>query len=151
MKFYKSIRNISMVYPDLQPTLFSTSKEEALDLAKTSVSHAKLWYNQNYLSFDISKINELQHYELLELRFISELFKSELELEIIDKLLVKLSKPYAYNYNTIYFNIFSNSWEYFPNNIEEEEIVESYLENLDAEYDREKIEEFINNLQEKLN
>lgn len=139
-----------MVYPNLQPTLFSTSKEEALDLAKTSVSHAKLWYNQNYLSFDISKVNELQHYELLELVFISELFKSELELEIINQLLLKLPKPFAYDYNTIYFNIFTNSWEYFPNNIEEEEIVERYLENLDAEDDREKIEEHINNLQEKL-
>ena len=139
-----------MVYPNLQPTLFSTSKEEALDLAKTSVSHAKLWYNQNYLSFDISKVNELQHYELLELVFISELFKSELELEIINQLLLKLPKPFAYDYNTIYFNIFTISWEYFPNNIEEEEIVERYLENLDAEDDREKIEELINNLQEKL-
>ena len=139
-----------MVYPNLQPTLFSTSKEEALDLAKTSVSHAKLWYNQNYLSFDISKVNELQHYELLELVFISELFKSELELEIINQLLLKLPKPFAYDYNTIYFNIFTNSWEYFPNNIEEEEIVERYVENLDAEDDREKIEELINNLQEKL-
>jgi len=139
-----------MVYPNLQPTLFSTSKEEALDLAKTSVSHAKLWYNQNYLSFDISIINELQHHELLELVFISELFKSELELEIINHLLLKLPKPFAYDYNTIYFNIFTNSWEYFPNNIEEEEIVERYVENLDAEDDREKIEELINNLQEKL-
>lgn len=139
-----------MVYPNLELTLFSTPKERALDLAKTSVSHAKLWYNQNYLSFDISKVNELQHYELLELVFISELFKSELELEIINQLLLKLPKPFAYDYNTIYFNIFTNSWEYFPNNIEEEEIVERYVENLDAEDDREKIEELINNLQEKL-
>lgn len=139
-----------MVYPNLQPTLFSTSKEEALDLAKTSVSHAKLWYNQKYLSFDISKVIELHHHELLELVFISELFKSELELEIINQLLLKLPKPFAYDYNTIYFNIFTNSWEYFPNNIEEEEIVERYVENLDAEDDREKIEELINNLQEKL-
>jgi hypothetical protein len=139
-----------MLYPNLQPTLFSISKEEALDLAKTSASHAKLWYNQNYLSFDISIIKELQHHELLELVFISELFKSELELEIINQLLLKLPKPFAYDYNTIYFNIFTNSWEYFPNNIEEEEIVERYVENLDAEDDREKIEELINNLQEKL-
>lgn len=139
-----------MVYPNLELTLFSTPKERALDLAKTSVSHAKLWYNQNYLSFDISKVNELQHYELLELVFISELFKSELELEIINQLLLKLPKPFAYDYNTIYFNIFTNSWEYFPNNIEEEEIVERYVENLDAEDDREKIEELINNFQEKL-
>jgi len=102
------------------------------------------------LSFDISKVNELQHYELLELVFISELFKSELELEIINHLLLKLPKPFAYDSNTIYFNIFTNSWEYFPNNIEEEEIVERYVENLDAEDDREKIEELINNLQEKL-
>lgn len=139
-----------MVTPNLQPTLFTTPKEEALTLARTSLSQAQLWYNQNYLSYDISKVNELQHFELQELLFVSQLFKSELELEVIQKLLLNLPKPYSYDYNTIYFNIFSNSWEYLPKEIDEEEIIENYIDNLTAEDDEEKIKEMINTLQELL-
>lgn len=139
-----------MVTPNLQRTLFTTPKEEALTLASTSLSQAQLWYNQNYLSYDISKVNELQHFELLELLFVSQLFKSELELEVIQQLLLKLPKPYSYDYNTIYFNIFSNSWEYLPKEIDEEEIIENYIDNLTAEDDEEKIKEMINTPQELL-
>ena len=139
-----------MVNPNLQSTLFSTTQEEALALAETSESIAKLWFNHNYLSFDISKVIELQHYEVLELTFIAKLFKSNLELEIINQLLLKLPKPYSYDFNLVFYNVFSNSWEYLPIEIDEEEIVESYLENLNAEDDREKIEEIIKSLQEIL-
>jgi hypothetical protein len=102
------------------------------------------------LSYDISKVNELQYFELQELLFVSQLFKSELELEVIQKLLLKLPKPYSYDYNTIYFNIFLNSWEYLPKEIDEEEIIENYIDNLTAEDDEEKIKEMINTLQELL-
>ena len=139
-----------MVTPNLQPTLFTTAKEEALNISNTSESIAKLWFNQNYLSFDISKVIDLQHYEVLELTFIANLFKSNLDLELINQLLSKLPKPYSYNFNEVYYNIFSNSWENLPKEIDEEELVESYLENLNAEENREKIEDIINSLQELL-
>jgi hypothetical protein len=48
-----------MVTPDLQPSLFTTSKKEALILANTSEPIANHWYNENYLSFDVSKVNDL--------------------------------------------------------------------------------------------
>jgi hypothetical protein len=139
-----------MITPNLQPTLFTSTKEESLIIANTSESLANLWFNQNYLSFDISETQEIQEYEVLELMFLSQLFKSNLDLETINKLLGKLAKPYAYDYRQVYFNVFSNDWEYLPEEINEEDIAENYLENLSAEDDREKIEDIINNLQERL-
>jgi|688.fasta_scaffold1014744_1 hypothetical protein len=136
-----------MITPNLQQTLFMTGKEEALVVANTTEALANLWFKQNYLSFDISKITELKNYEVLELRFLSHLFKSNLDLETINKLLDKLAKPYAYDYKEVYFNVFSNTWQYLPVEIDEEVLVETYLENLNTEDDREKIEEIIKNLQ----
>ena len=136
-----------MVTPDLQPLLFTTSKEEALILSNASETIANHWFNENYLSFDISKVNDLQQYEVLELTFISKLFESQLDTEIINKLLLKLPKPYAYDYRNVFFNVYSNSWEYLPKDIDEEEIVESYINNLNTEDDREKIEKIIKRLQ----
>jgi hypothetical protein len=136
-----------MITPNLQQTLFMTGKEEALVVANTTVALANLWFKQNYLSFDISKITELKNSEVLELRFLAHLFKSNLDLETINKLLDKLAKPYAYDYREVYFNVFSNTWQYLPVEIDEEVLVETYLENLNTEDDREKIEEIIKNLQ----
>lgn len=139
-----------MITPNVQETLFPTSKEEALIQANTSESLANLWFNQNYLSFDISETHELQNSEVLELMFLSQLFKSNLDLETINKLLEKLAKPYSHDYRQVYFNVFANDWLYLPEEIDEEEVVENYLENLNAEDDREKIEDIINYLQELL-
>ena len=139
-----------MVTPDLQPSLFTTSKEEALILANASETMANHWFNKNYLSFDISKVNDLQQYEVLELTFISKLFESQLDTEIINKLLLNLPKPYAYDYRNVFFNVYSNSWEYLPKEIDEEEIVESYINNLNTEDDFEQIESIIKSLQELL-
>ncbi len=139
-----------MLTPNLQPTLFTTNKVDALDLANTTESIAKLWFNENYLSFDISLVSELQNSEILELTFISKLFKSTLDLETINKLLVKLPKPYAFDYQHVFFNVFSNNWEYLPEEKNEDEIVESYLDNLTVEDDKEEIETIIQNLQDRL-
>jgi len=139
-----------MITPNLQHTLFTSTKEESLIIANTTESLANLWFTQNYLSFDISKTNELQHSEVLELSFLSQLFKSNLDLETINKLLGKLAKPYAYDYRQVYFNVFSNDWEYLPEEINEEDIAENYLENLSAEDERKKIEDIIKDLQERL-
>lgn len=65
-------------------------------------------------------------------------------------MLGKLAKPYDYDYRQVYFNVFSNDWEYLPEEINEEDIAENYLENLSAEDEREKIEDIIKRLQELL-
>jgi hypothetical protein len=136
-----------MLTPNLQPTLFTTSKQEALRLANTSESIATLWFQQNYLSFDISKVNELQYHEVLELTFVSKLFQSKLGIDVINQLLETLPKPYAYEYHRVFYNVFSGEWESLPVEIDEDEIIEHYFEDLDPELDREAIESIITKLQ----
>lgn len=139
-----------MIKPNQQQTLFLTTKQDALILANTSESIANLWYNKNYLSFDISKVDELQNPQVLEITFISKLFKSTLDLDTINNLLLKLPKPYSYDYQQLYFNVFSNEWEYLPKKIDEEEIANKYLESLSAEENRDEIENIIFDLQSLL-
>jgi hypothetical protein len=136
-----------MLTPNLQPTLFTPSKQEALRLANTSESIATLWFEQNYLSFDISKISELQYHEVLELIFVSKLFQSKLGIEVINQLLETLPKPYAYEYHRVFYNVFTGEWESLPVEIDEDEIIEHYFEDLDPEDDRETIEGIITKLQ----
>ena len=135
-----------MIKPNQQQTLFLTTKQDALILANTSESIANLWYNKNYLSFDISKVDELQNPQVLEITFISKLFKSTLDLDTINNLLLKLPKPYSYDYQQFYFNVFSNEWEYLPEEINEEEIANKYLESLSKKDNRDEIEKIIYNL-----
>jgi hypothetical protein len=139
-----------MLTPNLHPTLFTTPKQEALMLANTSEAIASLWFQQHYMSFDISKVSELQHYEVLELTFVSQLFQSKLGIEVINQLLETLPKPFAYHYDSVYYNVFTNEWEYLPEIKDEADIIESYFDNLDPEDDRETIETIINKLQELL-
>ena len=136
-----------MLTPDLQPTLFTTSKQEALTLANISESIATLWFQQQYVSFDISKVSELQHHEVLELTFVSKLFQSTLGIDVINQLLETLPKPYAYEYHRVFYNVFSGEWESLPVEIDEDEIIEHYFESLDPEDDRETIEGIITKLQ----
>jgi hypothetical protein len=139
-----------MIQPNTQLTIFNTKKSDALKIANTTESFASQWYNQKYLSFDISRTPELQNSEVLELAFISKLFNSALSLDTINQLLSLLTKPYAYDFRKIYFDIFSNKWSYLPKKIDEEEITNSYIENLTAENDHEEIERLIDNLQDLL-
>ncbi|MEY5130579.1 MAG: hypothetical protein RL734_646 [Bacteroidota bacterium] len=136
-----------MLTPNLQPSLFTTPKQEALLKANTSESIATLWFQQNYLSFDISKVRELQYHEELELIFVSKLFQCQLGIEVINQLLETLPKPYAYEYHRVFYNVFSGEWETLPVEIDEDEIIEHYFESLDPEDDRETIESIITKLQ----
>ncbi len=136
-----------MLTPNLQPTLFTTPKQEALQKASTSESIATLWFQQQYVSFDISKVSELQHHEVLELTFVSKLFQSTLGIDVINQLLEKLPKPYAYEYHRVFYNVFSGEWESLPVESDEDEIIDNYLDNLDPEDDRETIEGIITKLQ----
>ncbi len=133
----------------MQNTLFSPTKKEALEEADTSESIAKMWFINGYLSYDISKLNELQYPQLLELTFISALFKSTLDLDTLNNLLLQLQKPYAYNYHKLYYNVFTNEWEKLPEveEVDEEEFVNNYLENLNAKDNSEEIQTIIDNLQ----
>ncbi|NBO72976.1 hypothetical protein EBV26_21280, partial [bacterium] len=121
--------------------------EEALQKANTSESIATLWFQQQYVSFDISKVSELQHHEVLELTFVSKLFQSTLGIDVINQLLETLPKPYAYEYHRVFYNVFSGEWDSLPVEIDEDEIIEDYFDSLDPEHDRETIEGIITKLQ----
>ena len=136
-----------MLTPNLQPTLFTTPKQEALLEANTSESIATLWFQQQYVSFDISKVSDLRHHEVLELTFVSKLFQSKLGIDVINQLLKTLPKPYAYEYRSVYYNIFSGEWESLPVEIDEDEVIDNYFRNLDPDDDRETIEGIITKLQ----
>ncbi len=58
-----------------------------------------------------------------------------------------LPKPYAYEYHRVFYNIFSGEWESLPVEIDEDEVIENYFEDLDPEDDRETIEGIITKLQ----
>jgi hypothetical protein len=136
-----------MLTPNLHPSLFTTPKQEALLKANTSESIATLWFQQQYVSYDISKVSKLQHHEVLELTFVSKLFQSSLGIEFIIQLLKTLPKPYAYDYHRVFYNVFSGEWESLPVEIDEDEVIENYFESLDPEDDRETIEGIITKLQ----
>ena len=139
-----------MIQQNLQQSLFNISKNEALKIASTTESIATQWYNQKYLSFDIAHIDELQNHQVLELTFISKLFSSILSLDAIEKILQKLHKPYSYEYNKIYFDVFTGEWKYLPEFIDEVDAFNKYLENLDPDDDRDEIERIIEELQARL-
>ncbi len=139
-----------MITPNLQSSLFLTSKEEALSMANTTESLAGLWFNQNYLSFDIATVKELQQSQVLELCFVARLFKSALSIDTINHLLISLPKPYAYDHNLVYFDVFANTWNMLPQELEEESVVENYLETLVDEENKEKLKNLIARLQDLL-
>jgi hypothetical protein len=47
----------------------------------------------------------------------------------------------------VFYNVFSGEWESLPVEIDEDEIIENYFEDLDPELDRETIEGIITKLQ----
>ena len=138
-----------MIHPNTQATLFPTTIAEALQIAKTTMSIASQWYENNYVSFNIEEKKELQHSEVLELVFLSKLFNSALSKSYIDFLLSKLQKPYAYNPELVYYNVFDNEWNYKPEIIDEKTTTLKFIESLDIEKDKELISELRLLLKEK--
>lgn len=138
-----------MVHPNLQETLFKTSREDVLTSISIPLAMFTQWNKDGLISFNLADEAEISEPQSLECIFVAKLFSSNISLEIINSLLGKLVKPYAYDFNTIYFNVFKNEWEYLPVIPNDAAIVESYIENL-TEDDKEEIEELINTLQNKL-
>ena len=113
----------------MQVSLFPITRSEALKIANITESIANQWYNQEYLSFNITTTPVLQNSQVLELTFISKLFNSALSLDTINQMLSLLNKPYAYNYQQIYFDIFSNNWSYLPLENEQDEEKSEEIDN----------------------
>ena len=140
-----------MIHPNFQETLFSTSKLEAIKYSGVKELIISQWFDLNYLSFDISKINELSETQFIELMFISKLMSNIDSKSMLNYLLSKLQKPYSYRYDKVYFNVFTNEWEYTEKNIadfSDEELMDIVIEN--ANEDKELLESYIQQIEEKI-
>lgn len=144
-----------MIFPILQSTLFKTSKKEVLEDYKVSETEASKWYKLNYLSFDFDSLSEFEESQFLEIIFINKLINSCKNDAFFNYLLSKLQKPYSYNYNKIYFDIFEDEWKELPlvkeiSDYSCEEIIDELLENSTEENKIEIISEFITELSSRL-
>jgi len=140
-----------MIHPNLQETFFTTPKLEAIKYSGVKELIISQWFDLNYLSFDISKINELSEPQFIELMFISKLMSNIDNKSMIVYLLSKLEKPYSYRYDKVYFNVFTNEWEYKDKKIEDftdEELMVIVIEK--ANDDKELLESYIQQIEEKI-
>jgi hypothetical protein len=144
-----------MIYPELQNTLLKTSKKEILESYKVSEKEASKWHKLNYLSFDFDNFEDFEEPQFLELIFINKLFASCKNEIVINYLLEKLQKPYSYNYNKIYFDVFENEWKEIPvktiiSDYSFDEIVNELLEGYNEDDKIQIISEYIIGLSSKL-
>ncbi len=144
-----------MIYPTLENTLFKTSKKEVIENYKISEIEVSKWYKLNYLSFDFDSLDELEEPQFLEIIFINKLIVSCKNETILNYLLSKLHKPYSYNYNKIYFDVFEDEWKLLPveTNISDysfEEIVDELLDDCKEEDKIEVISDYITELSSRL-
>ena len=144
-----------MIFPILQSTLFKTSKKEVLENYKVSETEASKWYKLNYLSFDFDSLSEFEESQFLEIIFINKLINSCKNDTFFNYLLSKLQKPYSYNYNKIYFDIFEGEWKELPlvkeiSDFSFEKIVDELLDNCKEEDKIEVISDYISQLSSRL-
>jgi hypothetical protein len=139
-----------MIYPNFQETLFTTPKLEAINYSGVKELIISQWYDLNYLSFDILQVNELTDPQFVELMFISKLMSNIESKSMLNYLLSKLQKPYTYRFDKVFFNVFTNEWEYRDKKIEDfsdEELIDIVIEN--ANDDKELLESYIQQVEEK--
>ncbi len=141
-----------MIHPDFQLKIYSTSKADVLEETKTTEESFNKWHKQGLLSFDFSKTYLLNEPHRLECIFLAGLFNSGMNLESIQQMLSVLKKPYSYNPTKIYFDVFKNEWFYLPKEQElsDEEIIESYFENLTVDEIKSKVSDLLDLMEEKV-
>ena len=102
-----------MIKPSVKTDLIPISKKEILKTIEVREITASQWYDLNYLSFDISKVEQVSDSQLLELTFISKLINNCESKLLLHYLLSKLQRPYSYNFKEIFFDVFTDEWRYF--------------------------------------
>jgi hypothetical protein len=144
-----------MINPNLQGSLFSTQVDDVLKFSKFSKKDIFHIYKLGYISFDISLLNELNDSQVLEIKFISNLLNSGIKVEICDHFLSRLEKPYAYDFESVYFDVFNNEWKYLPisksiSDYSFEEILDELIDTSDEKTKIDTILEFIDELKFRL-
>ena len=102
-----------MIKPSVKTDLIPISKKEILKSIEVREITASQCYDLNYLSFDISKVEQVSDSQLLELTFISKLINNCESKLLLYYLLSKLQRPYSYNFKEIFFDVFTDKWRYF--------------------------------------
>ena len=102
-----------MIKPSVKTDLIPISKKEILKTIEVREITASQCYDLNYLSFDISKVEQVSDSQLLELTFISKLINNCESKLLLHYLLSKLQRPYSYNFKEIFFDVFTDKWRYF--------------------------------------
>ena len=102
-----------MIKPSVKTDLIPISKKEILKTIEIREITASQLYDLNYLSFDISKVEQVSDSQLLELIFISKLINNCESKLLLHYLLSKLQRPYSYNFKEIFFDVFTDKWRYF--------------------------------------
>jgi len=136
-----------MITPNLQLDLFPVNKIDVYKELNINDSDTNVYYEKGYLSFNISENTYLTSPQILELKFIHTLYLKHKNFEIINVYLKGLQKPYAYNIEKVYFNVFKNEWCYFSDvEIEKNnkhEMIDFLIDSLDAEDDNSDIKNLI--------
>lgn len=141
-----------ILYPKVQPSLFNIPKAEAIEKSGVKELIISQWYDLEYLSFDIMKVNELTESQFIELIFISKLMSNVESKMMLNYLLSKIQKPYAYKHNEVFFNVFSDQWEYKDKSVDDysdEELLNILIKNCDDK--KEKLECLITEIEYKIN
>ena len=139
------------LFPELQFTL----KENILRNFKLLESNLSSWSKLNYFSFDFDSLNEFEESQIQEILFINQLKASCKNETVFTYILSKLQKPYSYNYNNIYFDVFEDEWKFLlvETNISDysfEEIVDELLDDCKEEDKIEVISDYITELSSRL-
>ena|ERR1035437_5473164 len=136
-----------MITPDLQLTLFTEEKKDIYKRLNINDSDTSLYYKKGYLSYNISECVYLNTPQLLELKFIHTLYSKHKNFETINLFLKDLHKPYAYNIDNVYFNVFKNEWCYSSERdiekIDKHELIDFLIDSLDIEDDNDDIKNLI--------
>jgi len=121
-----------------EPSLFKRNREEFVEEVGVDLKTLKMWHQVNLLSFDPEKQEIFDEKEMTEVRFLKGLINSGLPFEKIISMLSKLSRPYCYTFDQIYWDFDREQWISLDKLMEErvniyiqenyEELIDGYIE-----------------------
>ena len=101
-------------FSDKQGRLFAQSTDEAFAQLQVSKDDVQRWQQQDWISFDVNEMVELDEADCWEIEFVRDIIRSGLSDAQIEEFLSKLEKPYRFDPSKIAFN-FSIGWRTLRN------------------------------------
>lgn len=120
-----------------QRTLFPEDRDTFLASVQLSLDELERWRERGWLSFDASKMAQLNTPETTEILFLRNVARSGLSDAIINRMLARLSKPYSYDpLETAYSFVYG--WVALPPFNEED--VDSFMADYFEQWAKAKLE-----------